>query len=104
MDSKLLFLLILPFVLSEPINLEELKELVDENAAEMQRLENEVESQEETIDKQKEIIEDQEHRIEQLEAKSSMDRMVPTFFFFFSFFFMYFLFFSLFFSLFFIFP
>merc|ERR1711953_1136828 len=78
MDSKLLFLLILPFVLSEPINLEELKELVDENAAEMQRLENEVESQEETIDKQKEIIEDQDHRIEQLEAKSNMDRIVPT--------------------------
>ena len=103
MDSKLLFLLILPFVLSEPINLEELKELVDENAAEMQRLENEVESQEETIDKQKEIIEDQEHRIEQLEAKSSMDRMVPTFFYFF--FFLYvFSFFLSFFSLFFIFP
>ena len=103
MDSKLLFLLILPFVLSEPINLEELKELVDENAAEMQRLENEVESQEETIDKQIEIIEDQEHRIEQLEAKSSMDRMVPTFFFFF--FFLYvFSFFLSFFSLFFIFP
>ena len=103
MDSKLLFLLILPFVLSEPINLEELKELVDENAAEMQRLENEVESQEETIDKQKEIIEDQEHRIEQLEAKSSMDRMVPTLIFFF--FFLYvFSFFLSFFSLFSIFP
>ena len=79
MDSKLLLLLlILPFVLTEPINLEDLKELVEDNAAEMQRIENEIEDQSETIVEQKEIIDDQEQRIEQLEAKSSMVRMVPT--------------------------
>ena len=68
MDSKLLLLFILPFVLADPIDLKGLED-------QMQRIENELE---EEIQEQKVIIEEQEERIEQLEAKSSMQRMVPT--------------------------